>query len=185
MRQTFILVAVTLATALVGECGQAADRRPDAAAATDNADVVHLDGVRDIRLGQSARDLIRRGALETEEQGCGLRFASLSTANPVFDEDRLVLLWINPPLRTPEGVTVGTPVDKVRTRYPQREELDAPADTYRFDGMLVTRDDRAYLFLHDGATVKKTIVGYSTTYAGSSTKVSASAEPLLTSPWRT
>jgi hypothetical protein len=38
--------------------------------------------------------------------------------------------------------------------------LTAPPGTYRFDGLLARQGDRAYLFLHDGRTVRKTVAGY-------------------------
>ena len=75
-----------------------------------------------------------------------------------------MLLWIDPPLRTPEGVTTGASVQAVRTAYPEATRLTAPPDSYRFDGLLAHSGDRAYLFLHDGKAVRKVVAGY-TDYA--------------------
>src|SRR6185436_18478234 len=82
----------------------------------------------------------------------GPQLVDVPKVSPIFVDDRLVVLWAEPPMHTPEGLGVGSPVDRVRAAY--------PGGTYRFDGLLVTRGDRAYLFLHDTATVRKLIVGY-------------------------
>ena len=71
-----------------------------------------------------------------------------------------MLLWVSRPVATPEGVTDGTPVAQVRARYPRAVRLTAPEGTYRFDGLLARRGDRAYLFLHYGRVVRQTIAGY-------------------------
>mgnify|MGYP001228062201 CR=1 FL=1 len=140
---------------------------PAGGAATDTSsdsppapDVLNLNGVRDVEFGTTTTELRRRGVLHSAGSPCGPMLTDPSTVSPVFDNDRLVLLWASPPVRTPEGVTIGTPIDRVRATYPSATALTAPAGTYRFDGLLARHGDRAYLFLHDGHTVRKTIAGY-------------------------
>ncbi|MFY1674648.1 hypothetical protein ACN27G_32700 [Plantactinospora sp. WMMB334] len=124
-------------------------------------DVLHLKGVRDIEFGDTEQDLLRRGRLDAgSAPACGPSLTGPSTVSPVFADDRLVLLWASPPVRTPEGVTAGTPVDQAEAAYPAATRLTAPPGTYRYDGLLARQGDRAYLFLHDGRTVRKTIAGY-------------------------
>ncbi|MFB9238573.1 hypothetical protein ACFFWC_24110 [Plantactinospora siamensis] len=130
---------------------------PGTAAATG---VVSLAGLPDVALGSSERELSRRGVLDEENAPCGPRLAGEPTADPVFAHDRLVLLWAGDRTSTPEGIRAGTPLDAARAAYPQARALTAPPGTYRMDGLLVRRGDRAYLFLHDGRTVRKTVVGY-------------------------
>ena len=127
-------------------------------------DVVHLDGLRDIEFGDTEQELARRGLLTPSIASCGPSLAGMDMVGPVFADDRLVLLWADPSMHTPEGVTSGTPVRQVQTTYPASTPLDAPQGTYRFDGLLVSEGDRSYLFLHDGRTVRKTVAGY-TDYA--------------------
>jgi hypothetical protein len=123
-------------------------------------DVVHLEGVRNIEFGDTERELTDRGVLQPEPASCATQLAGLATVGPVFDHDRLVLMWVSPPMHTPEGVTVGTPLNTVHARYPAATELIAPQGTYQFDGVLAREGDRAFLFLHDGRVVRKTVAGY-------------------------
>jgi len=125
------------------------------------SDVLDLHGVHNVEFGDTEQELQRRGQLDVEPAvGCGPALTEPSTVSPVFADDRLVLLWASPSVRTPEGVTAGTPVDQVRAAYPAAARLTAPPGTYRFDGLLARQGDRAYLFLHDGRTVRKTVAGY-------------------------
>jgi hypothetical protein len=165
-RYAVTLAVTVLATALVGGCAnvdmepkQAAPARAGATA-TYGPNVVHLDGLRDIRFGQSSTDLTSRGSVNVSDQACGPRFTDIGEVTPVFAEGVLVLMWFNPPFATPEGVLVGTPVDDVRVRYGNEVELTPPAGSYTFPGLLVREGDRAYLFLHDGKTVQKAVAGY-------------------------
>jgi hypothetical protein len=172
MERRLSLIMVLLATSLVAGCSATSDApsrpidtpsvadRPQADRGRYGPDVVHLAGLRDIEFGESQRKLTREGTLLPQTAPCGARLAGVATAGPVFDEDRLVLLWADSPMQTPEGIMVGTAVEKVRQTYPQATRLTAPQGTYRFDGLLATEGDRAYLFLHDGQTVRKTVVGY-------------------------
>jgi hypothetical protein len=85
----------------------------------------------------------------------------MAHVDPLFVDDRLVLLWLDAPVHTPEGVRVGSSVDEVHKAYPKATEL-APTGPYRFPGIMATNGDKAYLFLYDGSTVRKEIVGYQT-----------------------
>jgi hypothetical protein len=139
--------------------------RPSAAPSPDGPgsygpDVVHYDGVHELRFGDSERALTERGVVVRDVPECGPRMAKPTGASPVFVAGRLALVWADPPLHTPEQVAVGDSVAEARKAYPAATELAAPAGTYRFSGLLVTRGDRAYLFLHDGREVQKLIVGY-------------------------
>jgi len=131
-----------------------------AAAPTIPPDVISLHGLRGIEFGASEQELTRQGALLPQTAGCAPRLTGLATVSPVFADDRLVLLWASPPMRTPEGVAIGTPIEVVRQTYPTLTALDAPTGSYRFDGLLATQGDRGYLFLHDGRMVRKIIAGY-------------------------
>ncbi|MEV1286092.1 hypothetical protein [Micromonospora sp. NPDC049679] len=160
-RRPLAFAAMLLGGMLVAGCGQAsAEGRHDPPSSTYGPEIVHFGGVRDIRFGETREQLTKRGALDPKGQACGPAFAGLKAVDPVFADDRLVLVWVNPPQHTPEGVTVGTPVTKVRTLYSEIDDLKAPPNTYRYDGMLIAEGDRAYLFLHDGEKVQKTIIGY-------------------------
>ncbi|MFC7550564.1 hypothetical protein [Plantactinospora sp. GCM10030261] len=161
-------------TSTAGPGGPPLDAEPDRPAAPaapptvpgppGPAGVVSLAGLRGIPFGVTEKELSRRGVLDREPTPCGRRLAGVPTADPVFAEDRLVLLWANGQTRTPEGIRAGTPVERVRDAYPRARRLTAPAGSYRLDGLLARKGDRAYLFLHDGQTVRKTVVGY-TKYA--------------------
>jgi len=123
--------------------------------------VVDHQGYGAIRFGDTRADLERDHGLTQRPGDCAPRLPGHPEISPVLDpDDRLVLVWVNPPLQTPVGIGVGTPVDAVRRAHPDAEELAAPPGTQRFDGLLVTVADRAYLYLHDGTEVRKVIVGY-------------------------
>ncbi|HEX5596955.1 MAG TPA: hypothetical protein VFX61_13210 [Micromonosporaceae bacterium] len=156
-----VLLLVGSAACSQGEAAPAASRS-STPAPSYGPNVVHLDGLREIHFGDTEALLTQRGLLapESEAEPCGPSFVAIPEASPVFFEGRLVQIWAEPPLQTPEGVGVGTPLDDARAVYPTAHKLTAPADSYRFDGLLVTEGDRAYLFLHDGRAVQKVIVGY-------------------------
>ncbi|WP_442933566.1 hypothetical protein [Micromonospora sp. CPCC 206060] len=158
LRQLSFIAALLTAAAIAGSGGNPG---PTAAPPLDATvpEVIDLDGLGTVEFGDTEQELARRGVLEPEAP-CGPGLAGLDTVSPIFADERLVLLWASPPMRTPEGVTVGTPVNRVRAAYPDATGLSAPAGTYRFDGLLARDGDRAYLFLHDGRTVRKTIAGY-------------------------
>src|SRR5690606_19074100 len=118
--------------------------------------VVDHQGYGTIRFGDTRAELERDHGLTQGTGDCAPRLPDHPELSPVLDRnDRLVLVCVNPPLQTPEGIGVGTPVDAVRRAHPDAEELAAPPGTQRFDGLLVTVDDRAYLYLHDGTEVRK------------------------------
>ncbi|WBC12955.1 hypothetical protein O7600_17425 [Micromonospora sp. WMMA1998] len=123
-------------------------------------EVVSLDGLRNAEFGDTEEDLTRRGLLHTDEEACGPTLTGLGSVSPIFVDDRLVLLWLDDPMSTPEGISAGTPVADVRSAYPGANALPAPPGSHRFAGLLARDGDRAYLFLHDGVTVRKIIAGY-------------------------
>ncbi|MBF9130662.1 hypothetical protein I0C86_17100 [Plantactinospora sp. S1510] len=157
VRIAAVLVAATIAVCHAYRTGSDEPPTPPAS----GTDVLNLRGVRDVEFGDTEQELLRRGQLHPEpELACGSSLTDPPAVSPVFADDRLVLLWASPPVKTPEGVTAGTPVEQVRAAYPAATRLTAPAGTYRFDGLLARQGDRAYLFLHDGRTVRKTVAGY-------------------------
>ena len=152
------LIVVTLLLALVGPA--ACGRHPPTAQTSANPNVVDFTGVRDIRLGASLSQLAAAGRVLTPESACRPVAADLPAAGPVFDGDTLVLIWAEPPLHTPAGVMVGTPVAAVRRAYPSAEALVPPAGSTTYPGLLVgDGSGHAYLMLHDGDRVQKLIVG--------------------------
>lgn len=150
-----LLTAASIAGSGAHPSGPGLDGRP-----AGSVEVADLNGLRDIEFGDTEDELTRRGILRTDVDACGPSLAGYDTTSPIFIDDRLVLLWLGDATRTPEGVTAGSPVEEVWSRYPSARELDAPRGTHRFDGVLARRGDRAYLFLHDGDAVRKIIVGY-------------------------
>ncbi|MFV2103849.1 hypothetical protein [Micromonospora sp. LOL_024] len=122
--------------------------------------VVDRDGLTDVEFGDTESELTRRGILRTDVDACGPTLAGHALISPIFIDDRLVLLWADDPVRTPEGIAAGTPLAEVKASYPSVSQLRAPQGTHRFDGLLARDGDRAYLFLHDGHTVRKVIAGY-------------------------
>ncbi|WP_408630996.1 hypothetical protein [Micromonospora inositola] len=126
----------------------------------DGTEVMDLRGLRDVEFGDTEAELSDRGVLRTDVDACGPTLAGPGAVSPIFVDDRLVLLWVDDQVSTPEGITVGTPVDQVWANYPSVIELRAPQGTYRFDGLFARSGDRAYLFLHDGQTIRRTVAGY-------------------------
>jgi hypothetical protein len=153
----FGFIAALMAAASIAGSGV----RPQGAELPIGAvEVVSLDGLGDAEFGATEEELTRRGVLRTDVAACGPTLAGHGSVSPVFVKDRLVLLWLDQPTSTPEGISAGTSVDKVRDTYPAAVELAAPRGTHRFDGLLARDGDRAYLFLHDRATVRQVIAGY-------------------------
>lgn len=123
-------------------------------------DLVGFTGLPDIQIGASLRDLVAAGRVATPAAACGPAIVGHLGASPIFDGDRLVLLWANPPLHTVEGVMVGAPLDQVRRAYPDALDLLPPSGSTTFPGLLVRGEGGyAYLLLHDGVRVQKLIVG--------------------------
>ncbi|HEU5110828.1 MAG TPA: hypothetical protein VFT95_19990 [Micromonosporaceae bacterium] len=155
--------ALAALLALTSACGGGGDAPPPpgpSPTAASAADIVDLQGVRQMRFGETERDLTDRGLVVRDVPRCGPRMARPNGAGPVFVDGRLALVWADPPLRTPEGIGVGSGVSDVRQAYPAANALSAPAGSYRFGGLIATEGDRAYLFLHNGEEVQKLIVGY-------------------------
>ncbi len=164
-RSIVLALAVGAATLVAGceaerEAPAPAPAPAQLAAAAPGPNVVTFDGIRDIAFGDSAADLTARGLLTRPREACGPQLENLPEASPVFLDERLVLLWANPPLTTPEGIRVDSTLAEARAAYPEAVDLPAPKDSHRFDALMVTQDDRAFLFLHDGKTVRKLIAGY-------------------------
>ncbi|KKJ94413.1 hypothetical protein LQ51_28010 [Micromonospora sp. HK10] len=159
LRQLGFIAALMAAASIAGSGvrpqGPEVPARPVGA-----AEVVGLGGLRDAEFGDTEQELTRRGMLRTDVDACGPTLAGHEAVSAVFAGDRLVLLWLADPMSTPEGISVGTPVTEVRDTFPAAVELAAPQNSYRFDGLLARDGDRAYLFLHDGMTVRKIIAGY-------------------------
>jgi hypothetical protein len=142
---------------------------PATQAASRDPDVIDFGGLRDIRFGASLRQLTAAGVVAADDgAACGPRFTEIQEASPVFKGDELVLIWANPPLRTPEGIMVGSSLDEARQAYPSAISLTPPDGSTTFPGLLITGgDDQAYLLLYDPdrERVEKLIVGYER-YAG-------------------
>ncbi|MEU7755666.1 hypothetical protein AB0B57_26655 [Micromonospora sp. NPDC049101] len=149
------MTAALIAGSGVPPTGPIPDGQP-----ASSVEIIDLNGLRNIEFGASEEELTRRGILLTTMDACGPMLAGHDTVSPVFMDDRLVLLWVGAPMRTPEGITAGSPIDQVWARYPLVTRLRAPHGTHRLDGLLARSGDRAYLFLHNGRTVQKTIAGY-------------------------
>ena len=156
----FAFIAALLTAASIAGSGVAPQGPLVPARPVGDTEVVDLDGLSGIEFGDTEQELSRRGALRSDVDACGPTLTGHEEVSPIFVEDRLVLLWLDDPMSTPDGITVGTPVSDVRDRYPSATRLAAPRGTHRFDGLLARNGDRAYLFLHDGVTVRKIIAGY-------------------------
>jgi hypothetical protein len=158
MKRTFIAVMASAAVALaLTGCATDVEIKPLAGVA--DPDVVARDGTTEVRIGDTRADLEHEYGMTQGPGDCAPRLPEQPALSPVFRGDELVLLWADPPLRTPEGISVGSPVSTLDQTYPDGIELVAPAQEQRFDGLLVTGGDHAYLFLHDQSTVQKVIVG--------------------------
>ncbi len=149
---------------MVGGCAQSTGTlQPTGPTATQYPDVIDFTGTHGITFGSTRSQLVSAHEVDTTPAaGCaGPQLTGIPYANPVFDHDKLVLIWAYPPLHTPEGVTVGTPLDQVHRLYPRAEALTAPTGSQQYPALLVTgAADRAYLFLYDQGQVQKVIVGF-------------------------
>ncbi|WTO07690.1 hypothetical protein OG505_28150 [Micromonospora sp. NBC_00617] len=156
----FVFIAMLLAAASIAGSGTPPPDPMPPNRPAGNVEIIDLNGLRNVEFGDTEAELTRRGVLRTDQDACGPVLTGHDTVSPVFIEDRLVLLWVGDPMRTPEGITAGSPIDEVWARYPSVTRLPAPQGTHRLNGLLARSGDRAYLFLHDGRTVRKTIAGY-------------------------
>jgi len=153
-----IIVTVTI----LGACAEPAGVRPQGSEppVTDPA-VVNFVGTNGVHWGETMAELSAEGMMAPSPDGCGPRFVGIDGASPVFDNNRLVLIWANPPLHTPENVMVGSPMSAVRVAYPRAVAL--PSAPGLFAALLVANGlGQAYLILHDDAIVQKLIVGLET-----------------------
>lgn len=160
MRRVRRVIMIMIAAGAVGLTGFSGATSPATAAEPADPEVVSHTGLATIGLGAAEADVARDHGLVQEASGCAPRLPAYPSASPVFQDGRLVLLWAHPPLRTPDGLAVGSPVDEVRAAHPGAEALAAAPGSHRFDALLATVDDRAYLFLHDQQQVQKLVVGY-------------------------
>jgi len=161
MRRVVVMVLAAVLVGLAG-CTGAVERLP---AARDDPRVVSHLGRLGIQFGDTRAELEREYGLVQVASDCAPRLPGHPAVSPVFDGDRLVLLWVDPPLRTPAGLMAGSPVDQVYEAHPGVTELPEPDRPFAYHGLLATvpdpaAGDRAYLFLHDGSVVQKVIVGY-------------------------
>lgn len=153
------MIVPTLLLAGLAGCTGTASPVPHAQPTGDPRVVSH-QGLAEIRFGDTREALEREHGLVQRPGDCAPRLPEQPALSPVFDGDRLVLLWVDPPLHTPAGLAVGSPVEAVRAAHPDAEDLPTPADPFQFQALIVTVDDRAYLFLHDREQVQKLIIGY-------------------------
>jgi len=123
-------------------------------------EVVTFSGLADVRFGDTVSELTADHGLSQPKGACVMQFGDLHGVDPVFVSDRLVLLWVHAPVHTPEGIMEGSSVESVRQAYPGGVDLTPPPGSHAYPGILVRQGDAAYLFLHDGTTVKKEIAGY-------------------------
>jgi hypothetical protein len=149
------VMTATLATALIGY----GTINAASAQEGEGGEIVTAKGLPDIEIGSQRVDLVRTQGMAQGPGDCAPRLPTQPAASPVFDDNELVLLWADPPLRTPDGVGVGSSIADVTAHFPDAEPLTAPAGTYQYDGLIATVDQQAYLFLHDGEQVQKLIVG--------------------------
>ena len=159
-RRGAVTASVALALALIVGCA-APDQlgRGIAPPTTSDSNTVDYGGLPGVRIGQTLAELTAAGRMASStEEACGPRLADLTTVSPVFDHDRLVLLWAYPPWHTPEGIAVGSPLADVRRAYAGALDLEQRPNT--FAGLLVPdRHGNAYLILYDDDRVQKLIVG--------------------------
>ena len=150
---------------LLAACAHAASVTPTRTASASPggaAETIDFAGLPGVTFGATRTELLDQRLIEAGPVGCGgPQLTGRPYASAVFDRERLVLIWAYPPLRTPEGIGVGTPVDRARSAYPTAEELIPPPASPRYPGLLVTGGgDRAYLMLYASGQVQKLIVGF-------------------------
>ncbi|HZM83054.1 MAG TPA: hypothetical protein VFC19_45655 [Candidatus Limnocylindrales bacterium] len=158
-----LMRAFTLATLfMISACAQvttAPHQSPPSEEIRASDTVVNLTGIGEIKFGLKRADLARY--LNTDLPGCNTQLRSYPQGSLVFtQDDQLVLMWFNAPLRTAEGIATGTTLDAVKAAYPKATDVKAPQGSHRFDGVMVSEGEYGYLFLHNGKTVQKAIAGY-------------------------
>jgi hypothetical protein len=175
MRLTRALLAVPLLLLAAVACDdQPTDStgRPDPGSPSPTAsyppNVVHLDGIGPIRFGENRLALVgKKLIVPAEELGCeGQQVYDVpgyvDAADLIFNsQDKLGFVWVlSPGVRTPEQVSVESPLDAVRKAYPDAEEL--PESERSFPGLLVKGEKTGYLFLYEPKTreVVKLLAGF-------------------------
>ncbi|MDQ1656904.1 MAG: hypothetical protein QOD41_1987 [Cryptosporangiaceae bacterium] len=171
MHRIHAAVACLILLAVAGCQGTSAGRSDARAAeptpASYPANVVHPLGIGQIRFGDNRKTLLDRKLIKRGEQGCDTspvydipRYAD--AADLVFNaQDQLAFIWVfTPDVKTPENVSVDSPIDAVRKAYPAAEAL--PANRNSFPGLLVKGERTAYLVLYEPTTrtVVKLLAGY-------------------------
>jgi hypothetical protein len=158
---TVIALACLAGTAAILVIARGHQTRPAAfeehTALQDRHDVVTFDGVGDVHFGDSVGALAASHGFKDDPSACTRTFSDLQGVDPVVADDKLVLMWVDPPVHTPEGIAVGSAVSAVRQAYPGGTDV---AGEHAYPGIMVVKQDKAFLFLHDGKTVKKEIAGY-------------------------
>jgi hypothetical protein len=169
MRRTIAIVAcvaLTIATGCSRDRGSGPEPSPTASAGYA-ANVVHPLGIGPILFGDTSKDLLARKLIKPGEQGCdGTKVYDVpkyaDSADLVFNaQDQLALIWVlSPGVKTPENLTVDSPIDAVRKAYPDAEELAANQNSV--PGLLVKGKKTAYLFLYEptAKVVVKLLAGY-------------------------
>jgi len=175
MRLTRALLAVPLLLLATVACddqptdsaGEPEPGRPSPTASYP-PNVVHLDGIGPIRFGENRLALVgKKLIVPAEELGCeGQQVYDVpgyvDAADLIFNsQDKLGFVWVlSPGVRTPEQISVESPLDEVRKAYPDAEEL--PESERSFPGLLVKGEKTGYLFLYEPKTreVVKLLAGF-------------------------
>src|SRR5690606_8300017 len=105
-------VRATAAVAVVAAAGlwmaACTDAPPTNVGQTTRPVLVDHQGYGSIRFGDTRADLERDHGLTQRPGDCAPRLPGHPEISPVLDrEERLVLVWVNPPLQTAEGIGVG------------------------------------------------------------------------------
>lgn len=129
----------------------------ESTALADRHDVVTFDGIGDVHFGDSIGALAASHGFKDDPSACTRTLSDLQGVDPVVADGKLVLMWVNAPVHTPEGITVGSSVSAVRSAYAGEQDLSSD---HAYPAILVESGDKAFLFLHDGQTVQKEIAGY-------------------------
>lgn len=171
-----LLVGIVLAAA-------ACDREAEGSKTTPQGDskyaanVLHVDGIGNVRFGAERKDLTDRKLIAAGGTGCNDQEVYdvpgyVDAADLIFGEDdKLNFIWVlSPAVHTPEKVTVESPIAAVRKAYPQAEEL--AANDRSFAGLLVKSEKTGFLFLFEPASgqVVKLIAGFTDTLRAAQTE---------------
>jgi hypothetical protein len=156
-RTLLLLGAVIVGVILLVSAGRDRTRHPSQTPSVP-AGQVNFTGTGDIHFGTTTALLQRDHGLIRKPDSCSPSITDTPLISPVFVDNKLALMWIKAPLHTPEGITVGSPVNQVRAVYPQATAMPAPP-AGQLPAIMVSQNDRAYLFLYSGEKVAKVLVG--------------------------